>query len=254
MGWSLSDLSALRAPAAAAVARLPPACGDLAVEVLGGAGGDQAFGLGLGGDGLGDAARDAERSARGGEAAARWGPLWAGERSARARAAARNIASVTRRAPEAITPWPRPGRCKSYCTGRSEASARRMDRRPNGLPVATRARPSVQASRSAGVASLREVGFESGKIAGRSTCRAMVRTTSSVNVPGWPEVPIRTVGRACSTTVQRSRLPASRGQPASRVRGAGVALLERREVGQSRSWSRPCRSTSQSRSSSRRAR
>ena len=52
-----------------------------------------------------------------------------------------------------------------------------------GLPVPTRARPSLQRSRSAGVASAFEVGFESGKIIGRAVCLAISRTIFSVNAP-----------------------------------------------------------------------
>ncbi len=53
-----------------------------------------------------------------------------------------------------------------------------------GLPVAIKARPSVQAIRSAGAASLLEVGLEIGKIIGRSTCLAIARTMASVKTPG----------------------------------------------------------------------
>ena len=41
------------------------------------------------------------------------------------------------------------------------------------LPVATSARPSVHRSKSSGVASAREVGFDKGKIAGRGVCLAI---------------------------------------------------------------------------------
>ena len=70
----------------------------------------------------------------------------------------------------------------------------------NGLPVATRARPSVQAIRSAGTASALEVGLDSGMITGRSTWAAIWRTIASVNAPAWVEVPISMVGCTWATT------------------------------------------------------
>ena len=66
----------------------------------------------------------------------------------------------------------------------------------NGLPVAITARPPVHARRSEGVASAREVGLDSGMITGRGTAPAIARTAASVNAPGWPETPIKIVGRA----------------------------------------------------------
>src|SRR3712207_8427157 len=66
----------------------------------------------------------------------------------------------------------------------------------NGLPVATRARPSVQAIRSSGSASHREVGLDSGRMIGRSAAAVIVRTIGSLKAPGWVEVPIRIVGWA----------------------------------------------------------
>src|SRR5271157_3031948 len=62
------------------------------------------------------------------------------------------------------------------------------------------ARPPLQASTSSGVASAREVGFESGKMTGRLLNSAIARTTGSENAPAWPETPIRTVGLALRTT------------------------------------------------------
>src|SRR5581483_3343731 len=70
----------------------------------------------------------------------------------------------------------------------------------NGLPTPINARPSVQASILAGVASSREVGFESGKITGRLLHSAIARTIGSEKAPAWPETPIRTVGFALRTT------------------------------------------------------
>ena len=66
--------------------------------------------------------------------------------------------------------------------------------------MATRARPSVQAIRSAGVASALEVGLDRGMITGRSTWAANWRTIASVNAPAWVEVPISMVGWTWPTT------------------------------------------------------
>src|SRR5579863_6109100 len=74
----------------------------------------------------------------------------------------------------------------------------------NEPPVAINACPPVQAIRSAGVASENEEGLESGKIIGRSVCRAMVLTIGSVNAPVIPDKPISMVGRTCRTTSARS--------------------------------------------------
>ena len=64
-----------------------------------------------------------------------------------------------------------------------------------GLPVAMSARPSVQRSRSWGVASQRSIGLERGKMMGRSTLAAIVRTAFSPNSPHWAETPRSTVAR-----------------------------------------------------------
>ena len=63
-----------------------------------------------------------------------------------------------------------------------------------GLPVATTARPSVQAITSAGTASELDVGLESGKTSGRRACFAISRMAASVKAPGVPAVPTRMVG------------------------------------------------------------
>ena len=66
----------------------------------------------------------------------------------------------------------------------------------NGLPVPMTARASVQSSICAGVASLRSVGFESGKMIGRAVRLAISRTIFSVKAFGWPDVPIKLLCRA----------------------------------------------------------
>ncbi len=74
---------------------------------------------------------------------------------------------------------------------------------PNELPVAISARPSVQAIKLAGVASERGVGFESGKMIGRSVCAAISLTIASVKLPGAVDAPISIVGRTRRTTSAR---------------------------------------------------
>src|ERR1700758_5634098 len=65
-----------------------------------------------------------------------------------------------------------------------------------GLPAATSALPSDQASTSAGMASNREVGLDSGKITGRGVEAAIASTTSLVKAPCTVEQPSRMVGEA----------------------------------------------------------
>src|SRR6478672_304750 len=112
----------------------------------------------------------------------------------RTRAAATNIASVTRFAPDAMTPRPTPGKMNELLHCPMVTGPRLVGTGAKGLPVATNARSSVHLRRSLGVASHFEVGFDNGKMIGRSTCFAISRTISSVNAPGWAEVPIRIVG------------------------------------------------------------
>jgi hypothetical protein len=66
----------------------------------------------------------------------------------------------------------------------------------NGEPAPMMARPSLQRSISAGVASAQELGFDSGKMIGRLLCLAMARTTDSVKAPVCAETPISAVGFA----------------------------------------------------------
>jgi hypothetical protein len=78
----------------------------------------------------------------------------------------------------------------------------------NGLPVATIARPSDQRIASSAVHSHFDVGFDSGKISGRSLQLAIRRMTFSVNVPGVAETPMRMDGFAfaiVSSSVMRAR-------------------------------------------------
>ena len=51
------------------------------------------------------------------------------------------------------------------------------------MPVATSALPPDQATTSAGMASMRSVGLDSGRMMGRSTPALMASTTSRVKAP-----------------------------------------------------------------------
>ena len=98
----------------------------------------------------------------------------------------------------------------------------------NGLPVAINARPSVQAIRSAGVASASEGGLESGKIMGRSVCRAISLTIASVKAPAAPDAPISMVGRTWRITSARPMALGRRrrGSPVLHLGGrAGIGCL-----------------------------
>lgn len=64
----------------------------------------------------------------------------------------------------------------------------------NGLPVANNALPSVQSFASFGSTSANRLGFDNGKIIGRSVPLAISLTTSSVKAPLWVEHPTSTVG------------------------------------------------------------
>ena len=99
----------------------------------------------------------------------------------------------------------------------------------NGEPVATSARPSVQSARSAGRRLGATVGFDSGKMIGRSAlARPSARTISSVNAPAAVDRPISAVG---ADAVHHSASDAARPS-ASRhpVGGLGEAALGRAEV------------------------
>src|SRR6201993_5571054 len=90
----------------------------------------------------------------------------------------------------------------------------------NGEPDATRARPSVQRIRSSAVASDLDVGFESGKIIGRSTLRAISRTIGSENAPKTVEKPIRAVALIFPIMSARPMCPLEvRGHPATSASG-----------------------------------
>jgi len=75
-----------------------------------------------------------------------------------------------------------------YCTGAT------------GLPVATRAVPSDEASTSAGMASMCEVGLDSCMITGRGVEAAIASMTSRAKAPCTVEEPSRMVGAAVLMT------------------------------------------------------
>ena len=60
---------------------------------------------------------------------------------------------------------------------------------------------------SAGIASIREVGLEIGKMTGRAVPALIVSTICWVNAPCAVDAPIRTVGLTCPTTVSSAMMP-----------------------------------------------
>src|ERR1700739_4063373 len=75
-----------------------------------------------------------------------------------------------------------------------------------------------------GVASMRDVGLEIGKITGRSTPALTVSTTCWVNAPCAVEAPIRIGGLTCPTTVSRVMMPeAARAWRSAAICGQRVA-------------------------------
>ena len=107
------------------------------------------------------------QSAMGGSSGAS-GSASVGERPASALAEAMIMASETRVDRETRIPSARPGKMNELLTCEMRTGLPLTSTGRKGLPVPTSTRPSVQRSRSAGVASAFEVGFESGKITGRA--------------------------------------------------------------------------------------
>ena len=125
------------------------------------------------------------------------------------RAATRNCASETVRAPAMIAASPTPGKMNALLACPIWRVVPSTTTGSNGLPVATSARPSVHARTWAGVASQREVGFESGRMIGCGHVSAIARRIGSVKVLGVAVVPIRIAGRTAWTTLSRSAPAAS---------------------------------------------
>src|ERR1035437_7054953 len=91
-----------------------------------------------------------------------------GDRLARALAEAMIMASETRVVRETRMPSARPGKMNELLTCEMRTSLPFTSTGSYGLPVPTRTRPAVQCSRSAGVASDLDVGFDIGKMMGRA--------------------------------------------------------------------------------------
>ena len=105
---------------------------------------------------------------------------------ASARAAAMNSDGGIVAARQTITPRPRPGNISALFAWPMRYVVPSRSTGPNGLPVATRAAPSVQASRFSGVCSASTVGFDIGRMIGRSQCSCIERMTCSVKAPVTP--------------------------------------------------------------------
>ena len=87
------------------------------------------------------------------------------------------------------------------------------------MPAATRALPPDQAITSAGMTSMRSVGFDSGSTMGRSTPAHRVSMTSRVKAPWSVEVPIRMVGLVRRTTSSSPIPRVPRSQSATSAAG-----------------------------------
>src|SRR5579872_5954395 len=107
----------------------------------------------------------ARESARGGRRSAVLS-FRVGDSVASALAEAMIIESDTRLAREVRMPRARPGKIYELLVWAIRIVWPLIFTGSNGLPLPTSARPSVQVSRFAGVASEREVGFDRGKITG----------------------------------------------------------------------------------------
>ena len=155
-------------------------------------------------------------------------------------AASRNMRSVMARVSATIAPRPTPGKMKALFAWPISWRTPSSVTASNGDPVATIARPWLQASTSAGVASEADVGFDSGSTIGRSagpTRSTIASMTASVNVPATPVAPTRIVGRRSRTTSSSVGVtaPSTAGTASSRF----VASRSVRPA-----WTRPCVSTS----------
>jgi hypothetical protein len=96
---------------------------------------------------------------------------------------------------------------------------------------------------SAGRASVLAVGFESGRMIGRSWAAAIARIVTSLKAPGVAVVPSRTIGRKAVTTSWRSQEPSgSRPSDATKSRVRAKSRLSSSISGRP-STSRPCESS-----------
>src|SRR5512140_2353816 len=117
--------------------------------------------------------------------------------------AAETMPSDTSLALHAIVPNAKPGKMNALLQFPIRRRLPPYTTSGNGVPVATSARPRDHLRISSGGASAFEVGFDSGKMIGQGQCADISRTISSVNVPGWVDVPISMVGCALNTTSLR---------------------------------------------------
>ena len=165
-------------------------------------------------------------------------------------AARSSIPSLTSRLSDTIVPSPRPGNTKTLFACPTSCRTPAWSTGPNGDPVATSARPSVQARMSAGVASAFDVGLDSGMISGWRTPAAVARTIASPNVPAVAVVPTSTVGRRARTMAVRwsGETPVPLPMSAIAAAWSASASIANSRFDASRSarrlWTRPCESTS----------
>src|SRR5262249_560806 len=123
------------------------------------------------------------------------------------------ILSVTLRALDASNPRPTAGKIKTLLHWAISILFAPYFTGANGDPVATSARPSVQAMRSEGSASERLVGVDKGKMIGRSVLLAISGTIDSAKIPLTVDKPINMVASTLAITSAKPTCPCGlRGQ------------------------------------------
>ena len=135
------------------------------------------------------------------------GEVFAVTAAARAAPPPRTSRPSPRALSETIAPRPTPGKDERVVAlADAEGPTAASSTGSNGLPVATSARPSVHCRTSLGMR-LRLAGGVRHRKHDRSldVPSPSRGSISSVNVPGSPEVPMRTVGLITRTTARRSR-------------------------------------------------
>mmetsp|Transcript_3991 Transcript_3991/g.14503 ORF Transcript_3991/g.14503 Transcript_3991/m.14503 type:complete len:214 (+) Transcript_3991:196-837(+) len=123
-----------------------------------------------------------------------------------ASAAARNKSSVTWDAPVSAAAYPSAGNTYALfaCAGNTFTPSRWRVTGSNGEPLAKTTLPSVHRMACSNVHSALEVGFDSGKMIGRSFNAAMAFTTSSLNAPPMVLTPMSAVGLMASIADNKS--------------------------------------------------
>lgn len=99
------------------------------------------------------------------------------------------MSGVTALARQNIAPRPTPGKTATLLACENRYVRPPYSHGAKGLPVATKARPSLQANRSAGTASQFAVGLDIGRMMGWSQYSTIARTIRSSIVPGCPDRP-----------------------------------------------------------------